>query len=189
MFSGIARQSCPLGQVDERYDHQCHHHTHPLSCSTGVGELPQKGGDSQVWIPSRIQQLWCGSGFNLSPWCGSGFWPFFDADAYLDADPDPTFHPDLDPDPDPSFQIKAQTFEKCSSRLIPVFHTFWLVICELMRVQIRIQLTTFMSIRMQIRILILIWCWSGFWFLFDVDEDLDADGAGPGYQNGADPGY
>ncbi len=32
----------------------------------------------------------------------------------LDADPDPTFHPDADPDPnpDPSFQKKVQTLEK-----------------------------------------------------------------------------
>jgi hypothetical protein len=31
------------------------------------------------------------------------------------ADPDSTYHPDADPDlePDPSFQIKAQTLEKC----------------------------------------------------------------------------
>ncbi len=40
-------------------------------------------------------------------------------------------------DPDPSFQIKAQNFEK-------VLHTFWLVLCKLMR--IRIQLTTLMRI-------------------------------------------
>jgi hypothetical protein len=30
----------------------------------------------------------------------------------LDADPNPTFHPDADLDPDPSFQIKAQTLDK-----------------------------------------------------------------------------
>jgi hypothetical protein len=45
----------------------------------------------------------------------------FDAD--LEANPDPNFslmriqirifEPDADPDPDPSFQIKAQTLEKC----------------------------------------------------------------------------
>ncbi len=75
----------------------------------------------------------------------------------------------------------------CSTRLIPVFHTFWLVICELMRIRIQIQRTTNMPIRMEIRVLILIWCWSGFWFLFDADAD--PDGAGPGYQNSADPGY
>jgi hypothetical protein len=32
----------------------------------------------------------------------------FDADA----NPDPTFHPNVDPAPNPSFQITAQTFEK-----------------------------------------------------------------------------
>jgi hypothetical protein len=43
----------------------------------------------------------------------------------IDADPDSTYHPDVDPEPypepdpepdpdhDPSFQIKAQTLEKC----------------------------------------------------------------------------
>jgi hypothetical protein len=35
---------------------------------------------------------------------------------HLDADPDPTFHPDADPDSDQdadlSFQIKAQSLEK-----------------------------------------------------------------------------
>ncbi len=30
----------------------------------------------------------------------------------MDADPDPTFHPDADKDPDPSFQTKAQALEK-----------------------------------------------------------------------------
>jgi hypothetical protein len=32
---------------------------------------------------------------------------------HVDADPDPTFHPDAaaDPDPNPSIQIKAQTLE------------------------------------------------------------------------------
>ncbi len=63
---------------------------------------------------------------------------------HIDVYPDPvlTFHFDADPDPDPSFQIKAQTMKKCSNRL--VFHTFWLVICKLMR--IRIQLITLMRI-------------------------------------------
>ncbi len=44
-------------------------------------------------------------------------------------DPDPTFHPDADPDPDPdpSFQMKAQTLEKCSNMLI--FPTFF--VCHL----------------------------------------------------------
>jgi hypothetical protein len=57
---------------------------------------------------------------------------------YEDADPDPTFRPDADrdPDPDPSFQIKTQTFEKVLNRLI--FHTFWLVICKVMRIRMRI---------------------------------------------------
>jgi hypothetical protein len=27
---------------------------------------------------------------------------------HVDADPDPTFHPNSEPDPDPSFQIKAE---------------------------------------------------------------------------------
>jgi len=48
-----------------------------------------------------------------------------------------------DTDPDPGFQIKTQTLEKCSCRVI--FHTFWLVICKLMR--IKIQLITEMRIR------------------------------------------
>jgi hypothetical protein len=63
---------------------------------------------------------------------------------HFDPNPDPTFHPDADPDPDPDpcFQIKAQTFEMCPNRLI--FHTFWFVICKLMRIQarFRIQLIT-----------------------------------------------
>jgi hypothetical protein len=76
----------------------------------------------------------------------------FDADADLDP-----FHPDADADqdPDPSFRIKAQTLEKCSNRLI--FHTYWVVICKLMRIQI--QLITLM--RMRIRIVIFIGCRSG----------------------------
>ncbi len=67
--------------------------------------------------------------------CGSGF--LFD----VGPDLDPNFHSDQDPDP--SLQIKAQTHEKCLNRLI--FHTFWLVICKLMR--IRIQFITSMQIR------------------------------------------
>jgi hypothetical protein len=43
-------------------------------------------------------------------------------------DPDPTFH--FDTDPDPSFQINAQNLEK-----------LWLVICNLMRIRIRIELS------------------------------------------------
>ncbi len=62
----------------------------------------------------------------------------------FDADPDPTFLPDPDADPapypDPSYQIKTQTFENCSKRLI--FHTFLLVICKLMRIRFRIKLNT-----------------------------------------------
>jgi hypothetical protein len=108
-------------------------------------------------------------------------------------DADPTFHPDANPDPDtdPSFQIKAQTLEKCSNRLL--FHTLWLVISKLMQIRIRflIQLITLMWIRMQIRILIFIWRGSrwGSGFLFDADveflfdADVDAD---PGYPIDAD---
>jgi hypothetical protein len=33
----------------------------------------------------------------------------------IDADPDPTFHPDANPVPHPGFQIKAQTLEKVGS--------------------------------------------------------------------------
>ncbi len=68
----------------------------------------------------------------------------FDADLdpawHFDADPEHTFHFDADPNPDPnpdpdlSYQVKAQTLKKCPNRL--VFHTFWLVICELMRIRI-----------------------------------------------------
>ncbi len=70
----------------------------------------------------------------------------FDADA----DPDPTFHPDADPDLDAIYEIKAQTREKCPNMLI--FHTFWHVICKLMRIRIqiinlmRIQVTKMMRI-------------------------------------------
>jgi hypothetical protein len=58
---------------------------------------------------------------------------------------DPACHFDADPDPDPSSQIQVQTHKKFSSRLI--FHTFWLVICKLMRIRNRIQLITLMRIR------------------------------------------
>jgi hypothetical protein len=59
------------------------------------------------------------------------------------------FHFDADPDPDPSFQMKAQNLKKVYSNLL-IFHTFWLVICKLMRFRIRIQLKTLMRIRIQI---------------------------------------
>jgi hypothetical protein len=85
----------------------------------------------------------------------------FDADA----DPDPTFHLDADPDPDPSFQIKAQNLEKVLKWLI--FQTCWLVICKLMQIRLRIQLTTLMRIRIRV-------------FLFDEDP-----GADTGYPNDA----
>jgi hypothetical protein len=80
---------------------------------------------------------------------------FFDAGPDLD----PTFHSDQDPDP--SLQILAQTHEKCLNRLI--FHTFWLVICKLMRIRILI------FYLMQIRI------------FFNADPDAEL-----GYQNDAD---
>jgi len=61
----------------------------------------------------------------------------------------------FDADPDPYFQRKAQILKKCSNRL--KFHTFWLAICKLMQIGIRIQLITLM----RIRILIFIWCGCG----------------------------
>jgi hypothetical protein len=69
----------------------------------------------------RIQILifiLCETGF------GSGF--------LFNADPDPTFHPDVDPDPDLEIlasKEKLKLLKKCSNRLI--FHTFWLLICKL----------------------------------------------------------
>ncbi len=60
----------------------------------------------------------------LSLWCGSGS--------------------------EASFQIKAQKLKKCSNRLI--FHTFWLGICKLMRIQIRVQIQLITLMRMRIRI-------------------------------------
>jgi hypothetical protein len=104
--------------------------------------------------------------------------PDADADFYFDADPDPTFHPDADPDPYPTFhpdadpdpystfhpvwiRIRVQILaskeglkplKKCSNRLI--FHTFWLVICKLMRIRMRIRIQ--LIIMMRIRILIFI---------------------------------
>ena len=52
----------------------------------------------------------------------------------FDADSDPTFYPDADPDPDLSFQIRMKPLKKFSNRLI--FHTFWFVICKLMRIRV-----------------------------------------------------
>jgi hypothetical protein len=65
----------------------------------------------------------------------------------LMVDPDPAFP--FDADPESNFQIKAQILEglkKCSNTLL--FHTFWLVICKLMRIWI--QIITLMRIRIQI---------------------------------------
>ncbi len=56
-----------------------------------------------------------------------------------DPDPDPACHFD----PDPSFQRRAQNLEKVPI-LYSIFHTFWLVICKLMRIRVRIQLITLM---------------------------------------------
>ncbi len=99
-------------------------------------------------------KLWQCSG-SASRWWGSGSWCFLCGSWFvLDADVDPAFHPD--DDPDPTFQIKAQTHEKCSNRL--VFDTFWLGLCKSMWIPIRIQLIALMLVR----ILILIWWGSGF---------------------------
>ena len=98
--------------------------------------------------PTEPQPL----GRSASPWCGSWSWFLFGADS------DQTFHSDADPDPDSSFQIKAKPLKKCSNRL--VFPTFWLFICKLMLIWIRIQLITLMRIRILI-------------FIFDVDPDPD----------------
>jgi hypothetical protein len=55
-----------------------------------------------------------------------------DPACHFDADPDPTFH--FDPNPDPSFKKQMlKTSKKSSNRLI--FHTFWLVICKLIRIR------------------------------------------------------
>jgi hypothetical protein len=64
-----------------------------------------------------------------------------------DPDPDPTSHLNTDSelDPDPRFQIRAQTLKK-----VLIFHTFWLVICKLMGIRIRIQLITLIRIRILI---------------------------------------
>jgi hypothetical protein len=78
---------------------------------------------------------------------------------HLDAEPDFSLlriwigirrYPDADTYPDPSFQIKAQT--KCSNRLF--FHTFWIVICILMRIRIRFQIQLITSMRIRILIFI-----------------------------------
>ncbi len=63
---------------------------------------------------------------------------------HFDADRDPysTFHFDADPHPHPSFQKRLRKLKKCLNRFI--FHSFWLLICKLMR--IRIQLITLMRI-------------------------------------------
>ncbi len=82
--------------------------------------------DSKHWLlelqccGSASRWCGCGSWSCLSVWCGSGSYFHFDAHA----------------DPDFSLQINVQNFEKCSNRLI--CHTFWLVICKMMRIRIRI---------------------------------------------------
>ncbi len=65
-----------------------------------------------------------GCHFNADPAC------------HFDADPDPGYHFDADPDPDPTFHLK-----KCSNKLIFHTGTFRLVICKLMRIWIRIELS------------------------------------------------
>jgi hypothetical protein len=59
-----------------------------------------------------------------------------DSDFLSDVDPDPNFQPDADsdPDPDPRFGKSLKHLKKCPNRLI--FHTFWLDICNLMRIRI-----------------------------------------------------
>jgi hypothetical protein len=105
----------------------------------------------------------------------------FDAEpdpaCHFDADPDPNpaCHFDGDPDPDPTFpfdadpdlsiQTKAKKLVKCSNLLI--FHTFWLVICKLMRIRIQIQLVTLMRI----------WIW-----LITLPFNFDTDPCGSGSQ-------
>ncbi len=90
----------------------------------------------------------------------------YHVDADPDADPDLTYHSDADPDsefylmlmliPDsnPNFHLiriqilaskqRLKPLKTCSNRLI--FHTFWLIICKLMRTRFRfrIQLITLM---------------------------------------------
>ncbi len=83
--------------------------------------------------------IWCGcgsrSGSDFSPWCVSASRPR----SYI--------------------QIKAQTSKKCSNTLL--FHTFWLVICKLIRKLIRLALWCASG------------CGSGSWFLVDGDSDPD----------------
>jgi hypothetical protein len=45
---------------------------------------------------------------------------------------------DADADPDPSFQVKAQNLEKVLMACRLIFHTFWLVVCKLMRMRIQL---------------------------------------------------
>jgi hypothetical protein len=72
-------------------------------------------------------------------------WTTVPTSRVVDPDPDPAFHFDANLDPDSNFQIQAH-LKKCSNRLI--FHTFWLVIYQLMRM--RIQLIILMRIRIRI---------------------------------------
>jgi hypothetical protein len=58
--------------------------------------------------------------------------------------------------PDPSFQIKAQTLKIVLNRL--TFHSFWLVICKLMRIRFWIQLITWCGSRFLLDGRIFIWC-------------------------------
>ncbi len=71
-----------------------------------------------------VRIWWFVSGSDFSPWCESGSRS--------------------------RLPIKAQTLEKVLNRLI--FHTIWLVVCKLMRIQIRfwIQLITLMRIWIRI---------------------------------------
>ncbi len=60
-----------------------------------------------------------------------------DPACHFDADPDPDPIFNFDADPDPSFQIKAQILKKCSHSVGSYsIYTFWLVICNLMRIRI-----------------------------------------------------
>jgi hypothetical protein len=84
--------------------------------------------------------------------CGTAY---FD----VDLDPDPACHFDAapGPDPDPIFTLiwirilasksKLKTLKKCSNRRM--FRAFWLVICILMLILIRIQPITLMRIRIR----------------------------------------
>jgi hypothetical protein len=68
-----------------------------------------------------------------------------DPACHFDADPDPTFDFDADPDPDLASKKRLKTLKKCLNKRI--FHTYWLVICKLMRIRIRNQLITLMRMR------------------------------------------